>query len=109
MAAECAGEQGRFWEYHDTLFENLMGKNVGSFSVPNIIRFGAQVGLDAEDFGSCLKSERPGQRVLDDIQAARASDVRATPTVFINGRRVAGLEGYETYRKIIEEELSKAR
>ena len=108
-ASECAGEQGRFWEYHDTLFDNWEGENVGAFSDTKLVRFARFSGVDTQSFISCLESERYRRRVQDDTRAARELGVRSTPTIFVNGRRVDGLQDYSTYRQIIDEELAKAQ
>ena len=108
-ASECAGEQGQFWEYHDVLFENWAGENVGGYSKSNLQRFAETLDLDLTSFNSCLDEGRYSSKINDDISDAKAINVVSVPTTFINGRRIVGLEEYSYYRQIIEEELEKAR
>lgn len=83
-AAVCAGEQGRFYEYHDLLFE-WQGRFVASAFQPNRLRAGAEeLGLDIEQFNACLNSEETAV-ILDNAQAAfRQSGGTGTPTLTIN-------------------------
>ena len=107
-ASECAADQGRFWEYHDMLFENWAGENQGAFSDPNLARFANDVGLDVADFDECMASGRNVSRVQQDIDAARKAKIGSTPTIIINTVSISGLREYDTYRSIIEQELVKA-
>lgn len=108
-AAECAGEQGKFWEYHDMLFENLRGEGVGAFSDANLKAFAPRLRLAEEQFAACLDGRKYASRVMEDTQAARALDIRSTPTVLVNGLRLVGLADYGTYRRAIEEALRNVR
>ena len=58
QAAECANDQERFWEFHDTLYANQRGENKGAFSRENLKRFAEALELDTAAFGSCLDSGR---------------------------------------------------
>lgn len=85
VASECAGEQGQFWAYHDTLFENQ--KALGR---PFLLQYAERIGLDVGRFTVCLDSPAPRARVEADTRVAAALGVESTPTVFLNGRRIAG-------------------
>ena len=109
-AAGCAKEQGKFWEYHDYLFEYRMKnetENSGAFSVANLISFAEKIGLNKETFSDCLWSEKYKDKVAKDLEDGKNAGVTATPTIFINGRKEEGLLSFESYKKIIEEELRK--
>ena len=109
-AAGCAKEQGKFWEYHDYLFEYRMKnetENSGAFSVANLISFAEKIGLNKETFSDCLWSEKYKDKVAKDLEDGKNAGVIATPTIFINGRKEEGLLSFESYQKIIEEELKK--
>ena len=109
-AAGCAKEQGKFWEYHDYLFEYRMKnetENSGAFSVANLISFAEKIGLNKETFSDCLWSEKYKGKVAKDLEDGKNAGVTATPTIFINGRKEEGLLSFESYKKIIEEELRK--
>lgn len=107
IAAECANEQGKFWEYHDYLFNHQQGENDGAFSKANLKRFAQAVGLDAGTFGACLDSDKYRDEVRKDSSDGRALGVSGTPTTFINGKAVVGALPFEEFAKAIEEKLSK--
>jgi len=105
-AAECANEQGRFWDYYDKLFTEQGGENVGVFSKPNLQRFAAELGLDAARFNQCLTSGSYTASVFEDINQAASKGVRGTPTLFVNGRSVDRGSDYAVLRQAIEAALS---
>ena len=96
VAARCAREQGKFWEYHDTLFANQ--QNLAS---PDLKEYAGHVGLNLQEFERCQRTHQRSQIVA----TADNLPVRSTPTVFINGRMIVGLAPLEDYERIIEEEL----
>ena len=63
-AAECANEQGRFWDYYEKLFTEQGGENVGVFSKPNLQRFAGELSLDTASFNKCLTSGKYTARVF---------------------------------------------
>jgi protein-disulfide isomerase len=100
-AAECASEQGKFWEYHDRLFASQRGENQGAFSRDNLKRIGADLRLGSS-FVACVDSKRYAQSVRDETQAGRDRGVVATPTLFVNGRKIEGALTYDQLRAIID-------
>jgi protein-disulfide isomerase/uncharacterized membrane protein len=84
-AAECAGQQDRFWEYHDLLFENQRALDRDS-----LFRYARDAGLDIPTFRTCLDDPATMDRVKQDVAAGSRLDIVSTPTMFINGRRVQG-------------------
>lgn len=108
-ASECAGEQAKFWEYHDKLFDEWRGENVGAFSKPNLKRFATELGLDGESFGACLDSGKYHEKVMQEKDEGMSQGVISTPTVIINGQLIKGRLPFERYETVIEEELSKAQ
>src|SRR5581483_3425295 len=84
-AAECAGDQGQFWAYHDKLFAEQAGENRGAFSKDNLKRFGADLGLDQASFNACVDSDRYLSAVRAETREGRRLGVRSTPTLFVNG------------------------
>ena len=84
--AVCAHEQNRFWDYHDIAFETK--GRISRSVVQNIAR---KIELDLDTFNSCLDSGRGLRVVNEDINAAAGAGVTATPTLFINGRRLRGV------------------
>lgn len=102
MAAECAGDQGKYFEMHDKLFENISNlKNA------DLKKYAGQVGLDTAQFNSCLDSETHKAEVEKDMADAEKFGVRGTPSFFINGWFIRGAKPYSEFEKIIEEELAK--
>jgi protein-disulfide isomerase len=89
QAAECANDQGRFWDFHDTLYANQKGENKGAFVPKNLKRFAEALGLDMAAFDSCLDSGKYASKVKDDTDAARQLGLSSTPTVFVNGQAVS--------------------
>jgi len=85
VAAECAGEQGQFWQYHDLLFANQ--KQLGRTF---LLAYAERLGLDVQRFTTCLAADAPRARGVADTRVGAELGVRSTPTVFLNGRRVAG-------------------
>jgi protein-disulfide isomerase len=100
-AAECAGEQGKFFEYHDKLYASQSGENRGAFSKDNLKRFGTEIGLSPA-FASCVDSGRYAQAVRDDTKVGERRGVTATPTLFINGRKVEGAATLDQLKVIID-------
>jgi protein-disulfide isomerase len=102
-AAQCAHEQGKFWDYHDRLFANQQALQVESLK-----KYAADAGLDAARFGSCLDTAKYAERVQAQMGAGTELGVNSTPAIFINGRLLSGAQPYETFTAVIEEELQRA-
>lgn len=96
-AAECALEQGKFWEYHDMLF-----RHTTTLQVDSLKRFAAEVGLDVGRFNRCLDSGEKRSIVSRDVQDGRRYGVRGTPTFFINGRILVGAQPLEVFKSAID-------
>ena len=101
-AAECAGEQDRFWEYHDTLFDNWDGENEGAFADTNLVEFASIVGIDEAAFVECLDSRRYLERIGQHRQLAESINVSRTPTVIVDNQIIADLREFETYAEQLE-------
>lgn len=106
-ASECANEQGRFWDYHDRLYEKQGGENVGTFSKENLKRFAADLGLNAEQFNQCLDAGKYTAKVQQELAQGRQEGVRGTPTLFVNGKLIEGGADYQVLRRTIELVLDK--
>ncbi len=85
QAAECANQQGKFWEYHDKLFQVWSGENVGTYTKVKLKQYAADIKLDANTFNTCLDGDQTLAIVQADINEATRMGVRATPTFFVNG------------------------
>ena len=100
-AANCAHEQGVFWEYHDMLFGMEQGLGNGAY-----LDYANQLGIDQADFQECLDSGRYQAEVQADFDFAAELGVRSTPTFFINGIAVVGAQPFEIFQQVIERELA---
>jgi protein-disulfide isomerase len=85
MAAEAAGEQGRFWDMHESLFKHQKDLENVDFT-----HLALQLGLEVYRFGREMESNAWARRVREHFDGGETSGVRGTPTFFINGRRYAG-------------------
>jgi protein-disulfide isomerase len=101
-AAQCAREQGKFWEYHDKLFANQ-----SQLTAENFKQWAGQLGMDAAKFNACVDNATHRQLVQADMQEGQRDGVSSTPTVFINGRALIGALPIEAYEEVIQEELAR--
>src|SRR5215211_4515974 len=85
-AATCAGDQGKFWPYHDLLFSQQAAENSGFLSTDHLLRFGEQVGASDSRFTGCVKDDSYVPWVHRVTDQASRRGVNATPTILINGR-----------------------
>lgn len=102
-AALAAHEQGKFWEMHDLLLSNQ-----GRLKRDDLMRYARRLELDLPTFATDLDSRRLRARVLRDTLQGRSLRVDATPTCFINGKRVVGAQSLSRFRQVIERELADA-
>ena len=108
LAARAAQEQGRFWEYHDVLYENQRSVNSGVFSDEAFVGLAEEVGLDTEQFEAALTSGRYESVVQSDLREAQNAGIQGTPSFTINGQRLVGPQPLEAFEQLIEAELTKA-
>jgi protein-disulfide isomerase len=98
-AARCAGDQEKFWEYHDYLYAHQDGENEGSFSDPKLKSFAKEISLDTPSFDKCLDESKYAQAVADSRNEGSIAGVRGTPKGFIikDGKIFATIDGAESY------------
>ena len=108
IAAEAAGDQGKFWEMHDLLFErqSLWDKSPNAESV--FISMAVQLGLNTNQFQQSIRSPATRDRVLADVTRGRDAAIGGTPTFFINGQQVQGSPGLEELSRIVDSHLKSA-
>ncbi|HLD57919.1 MAG TPA: thioredoxin domain-containing protein [archaeon] len=97
-SAECADEQGKFWEYHDKVFENQ-----GDLSVTNLKKFAKDVGLDTNQFDNCLDSGKYYDEVRKDFNDGSKAGVSGTPAFFINNVYLNGAYSASAFISLIGE------
>lgn len=105
QAAYCAGDQGRFWEYHNTLFANWTGENVGDFTNDKLQKYAASIGLDTIAFNDCLSTGKYAPLLDQDVQAAKAAGIRATPSFLVNGKLIEGAVPFADFQQAIDAAL----
>lgn len=101
IAAECADDQGRFWDYHDLLFENQ-----GDFGRDSLISYAEQLELDIDLFSTCIDDQTHLNDIRADSAAAQQIGARGTPAFLINGQFVSGAQPLEAFVQIINAELA---
>lgn len=109
-ASECAKDQGKFWKFHDFLFDNEIKDNRehnGNLNRDLFMSIASDLGLNQNTFAVCLDSGKYTQKVENDLASGKKVGVRATPTTFINGQKVEGALPYSEFKKIIDQELAK--
>lgn len=106
-AAHCAGEQGKYWEYHDTLFANQAADR-GNWANSDVHRgYATNVGLDAEALVACFEERRYQALSQAATQEAAGNGARGTPHSFVNNTPVSGAQPFAVFEQIIEAELAK--
>jgi protein-disulfide isomerase len=114
-AAYCAGDQNQYWEYHDILFANQTGENVGAFTDRRLQAFAEALSLDMDAFNSCFNSGKYVDRVEQDYQDGTTAGVTGTPafliTYIVDGeekqRFIAGAYPFSEFQTQIEEALTE--
>jgi protein-disulfide isomerase len=101
-AARCAAEQGKFWEYHDLLFERSP-----RLSPAELKQYARELKLNGEAFDKCLDSGKNQTAVASDVEEGSRLGATGTPTFFINGRMLVGAQPIAAFQKIIDGELEK--
>ena len=101
-AAECAADQGRFWEYHDRLFlaSALDRATLGSVA--------EQMHLDSAAFATCVDTRATAERVRGHMAQAKSLGIKSTPTFLVNGRMFRGAHPFESFKLIIDSALGRS-
>ena len=102
IAAHCAGEQDRYFPYHDVLFDKAADRDA-QFTQENFTAWATDLGLDTARFSACLQSDAPRQKVEASIAEAKRHGVRGTPSFLINGKLLAGAQPFAAFVQLIEE------
>jgi protein-disulfide isomerase len=106
QAAECAGAQGKFWEYHDKLFSRA-GSPM-AFSDASLKSYAKELKLKSGDFNQCLDSGKFRSKVEGESGVAAYLGIRGTPAFLINGQLLVGAQPFEVFESVFERELKKA-
>jgi protein-disulfide isomerase len=101
-AAQCANDQGKFWEFHDALYSDQ-----SKLSIPDMQATAERLGLDGGKFKACVETGKFTAEVNKDIADASKAGVTSTPFFFINGIAVVGAQGVDTFSQVIDKELAR--
>lgn len=102
-ASECADEQGKFWQYHDLLFDKQ-----GEWSSGGVSKFkdyARDLGLNTKDFDQCLDSGQMAEEVKQDFADGQSAGVNGTPAFFVNGEMISGAQPFSVFQEKIEKFL----
>ena len=106
-AMECAGEQGKFWDFHNLAFKEQFPENSGLATEAAMQGWAKTLKLDAIRFKACLQDPQIEQRIQSDTQLGRKLGVVGTPTLFINGKPMPGALPFSFLKGAIEQALAK--
>jgi protein-disulfide isomerase len=101
-AALCAQDQGKYWEFHDWLFQNQRTMNSDT-----MIAEAGELGMDVDLFTKCVTTQKYQSKVDADMKEARGFGITGTPGFMINGRVLTGAQPLEAFETIIDEELTR--
>ena len=93
-ASECAADQGKFWEYHDKLFDN------DGLDIKSLKGYAEDLGLNVQNFTKCLDSGVMGSRITKDMDSGQSKGIRGTPTFFVNGKMAEGVMNVDEFRQL---------
>jgi protein-disulfide isomerase len=101
-AAECAGDQGKYWQMHDKIYEEQEKKGAGTvqYSADDLKAWAGQIGLRVSEFNNCLDSGKNREEVLKDFADGQAAGVTGTPVFFLNGKPIKGAQSYAAFEHI---------
>jgi protein-disulfide isomerase len=108
QAAEAARDQGKFWEYHDALYNAQGVENSGTFSYESLVALAKQVGLDVPEFEATLSSNKYLAAIQKEKDTADAAGVSSTPTFFIGDTKIVGAQPFGEFSVAIDAALAKA-
>lgn len=112
MASMCADEQGKFWEFHDHLYQNQGFENSGWANANNMKRFASDIGLDRQEFDSCLDSEKYKTYVEGDLAFALSLGFPGTPSFVVmkndgsDRETLVGAQPYTSFKTVINKKLT---
>ena len=112
-ASRCANEQGKFWEYHDTLYNNWNGENNGWASAENQLKFAQSVGLDMFEFSECMSSGKYKELIQSSSNEAQSLGLTGTPAFFVIGPnnkivKIPGAQPYDVFVNVLESDQLKS-
>jgi protein-disulfide isomerase len=109
MAADCAIDRGKYWQYHDKVFleQDKQGEDLVRFKVNDLKKWGKDIGLDVATFNECVDSNRYEDEVTKDKADGDDVGIQGTPTFFVNGHVIGGAHPYPVFKKLIDDLLKQ--
>ena len=104
VAAMAAGEQGKFWEFHDKVF-----KNQPKIQRQFLLQYAQELGLDMKKFEHSLEVEQAKSLIAADEAEAKALGITGTPAFFVNGRFLSGAKPFDEFAQVINAELTRLK
>ena len=105
-AAECANEQGKFWDFHDYMYKNQPSESDTSlYTTDKLTQIAGTLGMNTTQFQSCLSANKYDKNVSGDLAAGQKAGVSGTPTIFVNGTPIVGAQPYSAFKTAIEAAL----
>ena len=101
LASECANEQGKFWEFHDLIFENPSTLGTATYK-----QWASDLSLDQQQFDDCYDSKKYLARVQSDLSKGQNAGIRGTPGFLVNGRLISGAQPFAVFQQAIDAELN---
>lgn len=108
QAAEAARDQGKFWEYHDALYNAQGAENSGAFSYDKLVALAQKVGLDMPEFEAALSGNVHLADVQREADTARSNGISSTPTFFVGDKKIVGAQPYGEFQSAIDAALAAA-
>lgn len=105
-AAEAAGNQNKFWEMHDILFKNQTVWSTAPDPTAVMKGYAVNLGLNADQFAKDLASDATRKKVADSIASGNRANVDATPSFFLNGKKITNLQSYGDLEQAIKDTLA---
>jgi protein-disulfide isomerase len=102
VAADCAGAQGRYWDYFRLLYGDPRGLGNSQY-----LQYAQETGLNVSQFSSCISSNKYDNEIQLDIQDGERLGVNGVPAFFVNAQLISGMQPFETFQQAIERELKK--
>jgi protein-disulfide isomerase len=107
-ASQCAADQGKFWDFHDALFNAQRAENSGAYTKANLKKIAAGAGIDSMMFDKCVDESQHKESVQAEKKIGVDLGVNATPTFFVNGTQVKDWRDAASFKALIENALAAA-
>ena len=109
-AAECAGDQDKYWDMHDMIFEEqdkLANGTLDSIDITDLSVWAWDLEMDVDEFEICMEEHKYLKEIQKDFDDGTKAGVSGTPTFFINGEMIRGALPFEAFKTVIEEKLAE--